>query len=211
MSLRNVIRGLRKEIDELYNRAQRGAWLQAAADHSAGAIAIPGTNLPAATTPGGGDLIVAAALAVVRFSGVFEVELSANYTGATAADTIVWKVQTQDSVAPIVLANNTQIGSASALDPQPIKIYTNNGHAGGITVASGGGDTIDQYTSGTQIQPTGGTTGGFDFAGRIGSAQGVPSGFAAGQHVMLYLSTSVGADSMTWTGLSFRVRELLLA
>ena len=51
-------------------------------------------TIPAATTAGGGTLVVWMCIAPILASGLYDVRLSAAVTGVTATDTIDWGVST---------------------------------------------------------------------------------------------------------------------
>jgi hypothetical protein len=133
-----------------------------------------------------------------KLSGLFEVTVSASFTGATAADTLDWTVVTDDNAGSIVLTGAAQAGPG-------FFIPTGNG---GITVPSD--DPITQFDSGPQVLGTAQTTGTFTWSGIVSkTTTGITKiPFPLGNTVNLSLAVNRSAHAMTFTKISMSMREI---
>ena len=139
MSLRNVIKDMRKEIDELYAKANRGVAAVNALSNSATTSFLSPTTPSAATiTPFVGAKLTS------RASGLFLVSLSAR-AAAVAADVVTWTVESwTDTVAgvPLTLPANATLVAGSGRTGSTGGIYYDNSGAGIVPSAGATGVVV---------------------------------------------------------------------
>jgi hypothetical protein len=192
MSLRNLLNRMKGEIDELYAIAKRAGQSNAAFGGSR--VYATGAAPPTAPTAGGANIIVAAMTQIAKQSGVFLVSISMPFTGATAADTIDFRVTTQTKATPIAFTNDQLVGQGLSASANAFVSTA----AGGILVTGGPFSSVTQYDSGAQVQPTGATTGILQFNGIINAvATSIPfAGFPIGNSVAVLFDVSFGAHTL---------------
>ena len=181
-------------------------------------------GIPAATTAGGGTLVVWMCIAPILASGLYDVRLSAAVTGVTATDTIDWGVSTDYATTFPAVTGGTAFGSKSASYPSnvttasfgghPLQSYTNAGVAAGITYTNGhtGTPGVSMYSTGAQVAGTAATTMQFNYAGTVGlsitAASGIVNPFvAADVFAIILLTTNISGGGATYQSFSADISE----
>jgi hypothetical protein len=204
MSLRNILNRMKGEIDELYAMFHLAGGSNLALDNRA--YVSGGATVPASPTAGGSHIIIAAIPTVPKASGVYHLAVSIPYTGATAADTVDFRITSQTQAGAIPLTGGTPVGvSANAA----MQVST---AAAGMAVTGGPFGSVVQYDTLAQVQATGGTTGLLEYSGICtniaGSTPFTP--FTVGFNVVFLLDLTFGAHTMTFNsaGISIELWEM---
>lgn len=212
MSLRNVVKGMRAEIDEVLAIAKRGA--------RGGEASFALQNRAFTTLQGvipdptaGSAILVAACKLTARASGIFLA--SANMAGVamTPTDTLDMQVTTQTRAASagITLTGATLVGPGTA---NAASIGSAAGGyilsaAGGIAVTGGPFGSQIQGDSNTQVLGTLNTTATWAWSCIVqNGAANVETPFPIGNDVVLLLSVNRSAATMSLSNLCLSLVEL---
>ena len=155
------------------------------------------------------DLFFAGALLVAKSSGIFDVKMKVQWSGAMTGDTGVFKVFSQDNAAnnPITFAGATAVGVPGVLTSPPVCFVSSA--AGGITLSAGGGVGLTPDTT-TIPALTGILQGEYTWSGTLyNSLATAPAspGWAAGHFALIMFSLNA-THQWTLGAVSLSVIEL---
>lgn len=129
-------------IESLENQLSRlllAVQFQQAASRNRAFSSPAGGTTPTSVTAGM-TLNYAAVTMVSQASGIFDVSIQMDWSGATTGDTGTFGMTTQTGTGVIALANATAIGGVAG----PVPGVWAGTAAGGITVTTGGGGSVTQ-------------------------------------------------------------------
>lgn len=211
MSLANILRMLRADVDELYNKVARAAQAGNALQNRAYTTGF--ATAPTAPTAGS-SLFVGACKLTAKKSGIFLASVSYACTGMTATDTIDTTITTQEEGAGLAITNAVPAGpgTVGAGLGTVCGAYVSTA-AAGILVTGGPFNSVTQFDTGAQVLPTAGTTYQFNWTGVIynGVAATTPAGivpFPVGNDVVLLCGVNRSAATQVFAGFAMSLLEL---
>jgi hypothetical protein len=142
-------------------------------------ISSPASGASPTTVTAAMTLNFAAVAMVSQASGVFDVSITENWSGATTADTGTWSMTTQTGTGAATFTNGTVFGAL----PSTNGVVSNA--AAGVTVATGGGGSVSQGSLVVQPALTGILAGEMSWRGLVhGGGGGAFARFALGNNVI---------------------------
>jgi hypothetical protein len=149
----------------------------------------------------------AAQVPIVQSSGLFDVSVSFQFSGATAATSSTIAVQSQVNTSAIAMTNTTPVGSPNV--PGSTGIFVDSA-AAGILVTGGPFSALTQVSQ-AFTTATAQTTGTYAWRGLCGNSVtvGGPVPFLFGTFPVFLFQLNANTSSWTIAGLSITITELI--